>query len=95
MAKNDAKAVISTDERVVRATAPKMVIDRKELANVLKAELSFSKRCSNPKTENDGATYRGKDFRLYMFATEMGLNVGQHFPEKVTVSIENGVVTIL
>lgn len=90
-----AQAVISTDDRTVRATAPKMVIDRKELADVPKAELAFGKRCSNPKTENDGATYRGKDFRLYLFATEMGLSVGQQFPEKVTVSIASGVVTVL
>ena len=79
----------------VRAIAPKMVIDRKELPDTPSAELTFSKRCSNPKTENDGATYRGKDFRVYLFATELGLKVDDNFHEKVTVGIANGVVTVL
>ena len=79
----------------VRATAPKMVIDRKELADTPAAEMSFSKRCSNKETENDGATYRGKEFRVYLFATEMGLKVNDNFPEKVTIAVNKGIVSIV
>ena len=86
--------VIDTPRRV-RAVAPKMVIDRKELADTPRAELTFMKRCSNKETQNDGATYRGKDYRVYLFASELGLNVNDEFQEKVFIAVDKGVISIV
>ena len=86
--------VIDNPKRV-RAVAPKMILDRKELKDTPRTELSFKKRCSNKETENDGATYQGKDMRVYLFANELGLSVGDEFQEKVTISVSKGVITIL